>query len=400
MSFNCLTKLHSYSLFLLILLFFKAGLIVADEANPNQKLFTAAAFGQDGKLWRVTPDQRYMSVDYSTDYGKTFSKPVRVNTKPQPINSWDENPPTIAIDPQGWVNLLFFADSKQPYTSYFSQSKDGVHFSKPKNVSSNAAKSVHYQTEMLVGSDKKIHFFWHDTRDEAEYSKQGGGDLSLYYSALDGTKTEVSKMRRFPQDRRIAKNICSCCRTAAALDKDGLPVVLARFVYPGNIRDFGMLKVAADGKASDPRRVTHEDWKIEGCPTHGPALSINDGGRYHMAWFTQGKQGAGLFYAESENAGQSFSQPLAFGNTNNLAGHADVLALKDKVFLVWREFAGGNTQILTMRSENEGRIWTAPKTVAETSSQAVHPALISDGKRVFIAWNSLETGFRLISADE
>jgi hypothetical protein len=399
MIFRKLSKPDICSL-LLTVLFFKAALIAAEETNPNQKLFTSAAFDQDGKLWRVVPDQRYVSVDYSTDYGKTFRKAVRVNTKPQPINSWDENPPTIVIDPQGWVNVLYFADSKQPYTSYFSQSKDGVHFSKPISVSSKAAKYIHYQAEMLTGSDKKIHFLWHDARDEAEYSKHGGGDLSLYYSAIDIAKTDVSKIRQFPQDRRIAKNICSCCRTAAALDKDGLPVVLARFVYPGNIRDFGMLKLTADGKASEPWRVTHDDWKIEGCPTHGPALSIGQDGRYLMAWFTQGKQGAGLFYAESNNAGQSFSKPLSFGNTNNLAGHADVLALRDKVFLVWREFAGGNTQILTMRSENEGRTWTAPKRVAETSSQAAHPSLISNGKRVFIAWNSLETGFRLIAADE
>lgn len=375
----------------LLLLLLTSPVVLSADRYPNQKIYTSAAFGPDGRLWRLVPSQDHIAVDYSLDYGKTFSKPARVNNKSQRIDMWEENPPTIAVDRDGAVYVLYFADGKQPYTSYFSKSTDGEHFSKPLKVSSKADQYVHYQTEMLVGQDKKVHILWHDSRDEAEYSKYGGGDLSLYY-----VSAEASRNREFPPDQRIAKNICSCCRTAVALDKDGLPVILARFVYPSNIRDLGMLKLTAEGKAGDPWRVTNDDWQIAGCPTQGPALSISNSGRYHMTWFTQGKARTGLFYAWSDDQGKTFSQPLAFGNSNGLAGNADVFALGNKVAVAWKEFDGENTRVQAMHSEDGGNNWSAPKMLTETPTPTAYPALISDGKRIFLSWNSVGTGYRLI----
>lgn len=224
------------------------------ETKRDQKIYTTAAFGPDGRLWRIVPSQDYVSVDYSVDYRKSFSKPVRVNPKAQPINLWDENPPSISVDRQGRVYVLYFADDKQPFTSFFSKSDDGIHFSKPVKVSSKADISVHYQSEMLVDSAAKVHILWHDGRDKAEYKKHGGGDLSLYY-----VSTDLANTPRFPRDHRIAKDICSCCRSAVAIDTDGHPVVLARFVYPGNIRDHGLLKLASDGSAGKTWRVTDDN---------------------------------------------------------------------------------------------------------------------------------------------
>ncbi|MEQ1560111.1 MAG: exo-alpha-sialidase [Methyloglobulus sp.] len=367
----------------------------AEESEKfDQKLFTAAAFGPDGRLWRVVPSQDKVEVDYSLDYGKTFSKPVRVNPKPQAMNFWDENPPSIAVDKQGKVSVLYFADSKQDYTSFFSQSGDGIHFSKPVKVSTKANSQIHYQTEMWLDKGGKAHFLWHDVRDEKEYKKQGGGDLSIYHVAVD-----PSKPLKAQKDHRIAKNICSCCRSAVALDVDGLPVVLARFVYPGSIRDHGLFKLNADGKASEPWRVTYDDWKIDGCPTHGPALSISDDGHYHMAWFSQGTKQSGLFYAWSGNQGKTFSKPLSIGNADKLPGRADVMALGNKVALVWKEFDGKITTINTIVSEDSGLHWSSLKQLATSSAASNHPALINDGKHIFMTWNNADKGFQLIQVD-
>ena len=365
-----------------------------EYVKPDQKLFTAAAFGPDGRLWRIVPSQNKVEVDVSLDYGKTFSKPVQVNPKPQAMNFWDENPPSITVDKRGYVYVLFFADDKQEYTSYFSRSNDGSHFSPPVKVSSKADGYIHYQTEMAVDAAGKVHFMWHDTRDEAEYKKNGGGDLSIYYASL-----EQGKMDATSPDRRIAGNVCSCCRSAMALDKDGNPVILARFVYPGSIRDHGLFKVSADGKASEPWRVTYDDWKIEGCPTHGPGLSISDNGRYHMAWFSQGKKQSGLFYAWSNDNGKTFSKSISIGNADKLPGRADVMALGNKVALVWKEFDGKITTINAIVSEDGGLRWSPPKQLAASATASNHPALLNDGKRIFMAWHGADKGFQLIRVD-
>jgi hypothetical protein len=366
----------------------------SEEAKPDQKLFSAAAFGSDGRLWRVMPSQDAVVVDYSLDYGKTFSKPVQVNPKPQAMNFWDENPLSITVDKQGRVYVLYFADDKQDYTSYFSQSADGSHFSTPVKVSTKADGFIHYQTEMSVDDAGKAHFMWHDTRDEAEYKKTGGGDLSIYYASL----TE-GKMDTTPADHRIASNICSCCRSAMVLGKDGNPVILARFVYPDNIRDHGLFTVSAGGIASEHWRVTYDDWKIDGCPTHGPALSISDNGRYHMAWFSQGTKQSGLFYAWSGDNGKTFSKPFAIGNADKLPGRPDVLALGNKVALVWKEFDGKITTINAIVSEDGGLRWSLQKQLASSAAASNHPALLNDGKRIFLAWHSADKGFQLIRVD-
>jgi hypothetical protein len=365
-----------------------------DYVKPDQRLFSAAAFGPGGRLWRVLPSQDKVEVDFSLDYGKSFSKPVQVNPKPQAMNFWDENPPSISVDKQGRVYMLYFADDKQEFTSYLSYSDDGSHFSTPVKVSTNADGSIHYQTEMLVDSAGKVHFMWHDARDEDEYKKNGGGDLSIYY-----VSAERAKLNPMPADHRIAKNICSCCRSAMALDKDGKPAILARFVYPGSIRDHGLFNVDADGNAGKPWRVTYDEWKLDGCPTHGPALSISQSGRYHIAWFSQGKNQSGLFYAWSGDQGKTFSKPLAIGDSNKLPGRPDVMALGDKVAIVWKEFDGKITTVNTMSSDNGGLTWTGAKKIAESSRASSHPALINDGKRLFLSWHSADKGFNLIRLD-
>lgn len=366
----------------------------SEEAKPDQKLFTAAAFGPDGKLWRVTPSQEKIEVDMSIDGGKSFGKPVHVNSKPQAMNFWDENPPSIAVDKHGRVYVLYFADDKQEFTSFLSYSDDGKQFSDPVKVSSKADKSIHYQTEMLVDNADKLHFMWHDVRDEAEYKKTGGGDLSIYYLAA-----ERHKLFPLPQDHRLAKNICSCCRSAMALDKQGNPVILARFVYPGSIRDHGLIKVDSNGIAAQTQRVTYDIWKLDGCPTHGPALSISASGRYHMAWFSQGSNHSGLLYAWSDNEGINFSKPLVLGDDSKLPGRPDVLALGNKVVVVWKEFDGKLTTIKGMASSDGGLTLPTANQLAASPEATTHPALISDGKRIFLAWNSLDKGFQLIPVD-
>ncbi len=362
-----------------------------EKLRPEQKIFTAAAFGPDGKLWRILPSQQSVSVDYSTDYGKTFSTAARIHLADQSIHLWDENPPSIAVDRKGGVYVLYFADDKQSSTSFFSYSGDGAQFSTPTKISSAADSWYHYQTEMLLDTGGQVHFLWHDLRDRIEYKKLGGGDLSLYYTAI---KTDT--LGKLPEDKRVAKNICSCCRTAMDKDKDGSLIILARFVYTDNIRDHGLLRISQNKQTSEPWRVTFDDWQIEGCPAHGPALSIGQDGRYHITWFTQGEKRSGLFYASSNDQGKHFSSPMQIGDPDKLPGRADVLALNKEVALVWKVFDGIKTRIESMYSMDSGMQWSPIRTLAESSSQSAHPALITDGKQIYLSWNSLDTGYMLV----
>ncbi|MDP1614818.1 MAG: sialidase family protein, partial [Methylococcales bacterium] len=116
----------------------------------------------------------------------------------------------------------------------------------------------------------------------------------------------------------------------------------------------------------------------------------------HMAWFTQGEKRSGIFYAWSDDQGKTFSNPMQVGDQDKLPGRADVLALDKQVALAWKVFDGTQTRVEAMYSTDGGLRWSKPQVVAETATQSAHPALITDGKQIFLSWNSIDTGFRLI----
>src|SRR3569623_1883854 len=85
----------------------------------------------------------------------------------------------------------------------------------------------------------------------------------------------------FGANGKLADHACEWCRIALDLTEDGVPVAFWRHVYGDNERDHAVLKL--DGKA-EPLRVTRDRWRVEACPHHGPALSIDAQNNYHLVW--------------------------------------------------------------------------------------------------------------------
>ena len=63
---------------------------------------------------------------------------------------------------------------------------------------------------------------------------------------------------------------------------------------------------------------------------------------------------------------------------------------------MWKVFDGIKTRIESMYSMDSGMQWSPIHTLAESSSQSAHPALITDGKQIYLSWNSLDTGYMLV----
>ncbi|HEY0635878.1 MAG TPA: exo-alpha-sialidase, partial [Gammaproteobacteria bacterium] len=200
--------------------------------------------------------------------------------------------------------------------------------------------------------------------------------------------------RHFEKNVKVVDHSCECCRVAMAMDSDGVPVVLWRHVYDGNVRDHALQRL--DGR-STPQRATHDEWRIDACPHHGPALSIGSDGNYHQVWFSGAEEQHGLFYARSADQGKSFSAPLRFGSDAAQAGHADILSRVNAVFIVWKEFDGNATLVRMMRSNDNGQHWEAPQSVATSRGPSDHPLLIADRTSVYLSWNTVQEGYRLIA---
>jgi len=368
--------------------YLKSGAADYSHYPEGSGLFVTAAFGPDKRLWRIVPEKKHVYVDYSTDLGKTFSAPVLINKESQPIKVSGENRPGIAVDRSGRIYIVYAAEGAQPVTLYFSVSTDnGQSFSTPSPLSDKASEANSFQGRLVLNPSGQPYVFWHDERNRTDWRKPGN---TIYYTSINSQSGLDSVAQK------LSDNLCECCHIAAAFDKDDQAVLLARFIYPGGIRDHGLIKIQANSKEPLSWRVTFDQWDIEACPEHGPAISISDEGRYHIAWFTQGSVRQGLFYAYSSDQGQHFSNPLPFGDPEKLPSHPDIMARGKHIILTWTEFNGVKTQLMVRQSTDGGQTWSQPKSIAEATAETDFPFLLSNNQGIFVSWNSKAEGYRLL----
>ncbi|GAW86592.1 conserved hypothetical protein [Bathymodiolus platifrons methanotrophic gill symbiont] len=380
------------TIYLLLLVF-----VPTSNAAHNNKLpvkiiknTLAISFAQDGTLWRLLPANDFIYIDYSKDLGGTYSSPVKVNQQAQKISAWPENPPAILVTKAGRVLVLYYADEQQKSTSYFSYSDDqGKTFSAPVLISDQAATNMHYMDKMLLDRAGNIHFFWHDNRNKAENSKLAGS-ISLYHA-----QTKTIGVGGF-ENEIIPHSVCSCCRTAISLSAHGNPVLLLRMAFADGARDHVMLSKKNATEWGPAKRISDDHWVIDACPEHGPALAIDKQGRSHLTWFSLGEKRQGIFYAQTDNYGETVLKPMPLGNSEFLASHPDVIAAQQRVVLVWTEFNGSETSLYSQQSKNRGKTWQVVKKVFSSASSTGYPKLLAHEGHIFVSWLTKQEGHHLI----
>ena len=132
---------------------------------------------------------------------------------------------------------------------------------------------------------------------------------------------------------------------------------------------------------------------IDACPHHGPSLAISDIYTYHAVWFSGAEAKKGLFYAASTNSGTSFSKPLPFGNDG--ASHPSVIGLGKQVAIVWQEFDGTQNSIRLMKSSDDGKTWSTPEVILQSTEKLDDPFLITDGQSIYLSIQSQKLGYQL-----
>ncbi len=393
-------------IFLLLCWFFIALHINAHEAHVSKaasNLAVSVAFDQQGNLWRISAKNGFVQVDKSMDLGKTFSSPITVNPTPQKIGATNEARPEIALDADNTIYVSWTQNLSTRFAGYiwFARSINGSKsFEKPYIVHQDRAEITHAFNALNVAPDGKITVTWIDKRDALNAKKAGKkyDGAAIYYAVSD------NKGASFAPEQKLADSSCECCRIVTTNKPDGTVVAMWRHVFEGSERDHHIAEIPkADAKPA-LHRATFGHWKIDGCPHHGAALAAGGEGKdwwgYHMAYFDGNDANPGLYYSRMDGVAWASSPAKKFGNNKNQAGHPAILSLsgqkdEEQVWLVWREVEAKNTKIMGMVSDNGGRNWHDAKVLANSSVKADYPALISQGKQVYLSWNTL-AGYTLI----
>ena len=354
----------------------------------------SAKFDSRGRLWSAWAFGGHIYVNYSDDKGVSYSQPISINPVPENISARGENRPKIAFDKGEGIYISWTTALEKKYTGNvrFSSSSDyGVNFTTPVTVNDNRDLIGHRFDTMQVSDDGHVYLAWVDKRDRERVRASGGKyrGAAIYYSWRNPDELN------FQPNIKIIDHSCECCRVTMDLDENQLPVVMWRNIYGDNIRDHAITSFTSNSQFSVPQRATREQWKIDGCPHHGPDIRVEDG-TYHAVWFNNAEEKHGLFYAFSTDKGETFSVPYNFGNYSQRASHPNVLALDNSIYLAWKEFDGEQVNMMINRSGDRGESWGVPTKVATLSGNVDYPQLLQYENTPYLFFKTDHSGFQLI----
>jgi len=352
-------------------------------------------FDQNGRLWLAWSFGGHIYINHSDDLGSTTSPAVAVNRIPEAISARGENRPKVATDAKGRVFISWTRPLEKRFTGNirFSRSTDGgEHFSEPVTINDDPSITGHRFDALGVNTKGDIYVAWLDKRDRDQVRASGNEyqGAALYYAR------SIDEGASFQPNQKIVDHTCECCRVVMDFDTEQLPVIMWRHIYGDQIRDHGIVRFTDAANPGAPVRVSEDQWHLEACPHHGPALSIAGDDVYHVTWFTNAPEHKGLHYARSLDQGQSFPAPRTFGNYDRGASHAHVLSQGEQVFITWKEFDGENSHLMLMHSTDQGNNWSEAQQLQSSQGDSDYPFLLDHDGKVYISWHRKGTPFALI----
>ena len=228
-------------------------------------------------------------LSVSADSGLHWSPALRVNTARGKVSSYAESRPVAAWGRGGMLALAWAAarDSGEYADDIAVRvSPDGGRsFGAVTFVNSDHTdpeSRYHGFASLTVLPDGRPMVAWIDGRAEA-----GGGDEPARAEIFASSSSDGGATWR--ADQRIAGDVCPCCHIALASSmrqSGAIDVALAYRGAAGDLRD-PRLAVSNDGGMTFAldTLVSADRWKLPGCPSVGPALTMDVGGG-HYAWFT------------------------------------------------------------------------------------------------------------------
>lgn len=375
---------------------------LAIDGRANANVTLAADADHVFAAWAASAPQGgtdiYLAA--SSDNGRTFGAPVRVNPAAGDASASGEQPPRVTTNGHE-VDVFWVSKASGAPVIRAARSLDGGRtFERAVNVTPEGLGGARGWQSADVSSDGVVHAAWLDGRNAAGIAGAMQHDHMAMTPAGDPRQDIFAASWRAgepPVETRVATNVCFCCKTAVA--SRGHDVYVAwRHLYDGGVRDIAVARSSDDGRTfSDPVRVSADDWHINACPDDGPALAIDTDGAVHVVWPTMVKdpdmERIAIFHAVSRDGGRAFSPRERVDGARGTAPAHPRIALSggDGVVVVWDELTQGHRQV-AMRRLNAADAGSAAVEVLTKGGSAVYPSVVQSGDRLVVAWTEFIAG--------
>lgn len=309
-------------------------LVSADGKYASETGIAAAGDGRIFVVWSERDENKKHDI-FVREYDASLAPKgdaVRVNPEPGTSRTWYGDAPSILVAPDGKIHVGWnrtYADGSPGNDLMLSTSTDGGKtFGEPLKINDDSEPASHGMHGMTLDAQGRVLISWLDERylkkKEARAIRTGGPFLGLFHH----TPTPVARQPESEEpdaelyfavvadgkltgpNRKIAGEICPCCRVSLATSPDRTVYVSYRKVFPGQLRHIAV-STSIDGGATfgDPVQVADDKWKLFACPVTGAAVRTVEG-RLEIAWYSGGDRGEkGLYRASSGDKGKTFSAP-------------------------------------------------------------------------------------------
>ena len=250
--------------------------VSGDAAQPNVAALPGSGFVLTWQQ-RGTKNQELWFAELNAD-GKELHR-GRIARGANWFINWADFPSLVVLDNGDWVSYWLQKSGTGPesYNIQLTRSIDrGRHWSKPIAPHTDGTPTQHGFVSLLPDGDDRVLAVWLDGRRAAELP--GGVDGKHEHDEEAAPMTlraaVLNRAGVHSGDTLLDESTCSCCQTDA-VRWAGRVLVAYRDRSPEEIRDIAVTARGVDARWSKPRILSADNWKIEGCPVNGPALTVN-----------------------------------------------------------------------------------------------------------------------------
>ncbi len=223
----------------------------------------------------------------------------------------------------------------------------------------------------------------------------GTGTLQLMRSSDGGLS--------FSPPKRLATDVCPCCRPELKTDEQGNWYLAWRQVDPDQSRNIVLASSHDDGVIwSDPVYVSRDEWRIDGCPDSGPTLALLNGDIF-IAWYTVVNDRQRLYWSRSQDKGRNFAPRSDLAEPVRDPNHPYLIRIGNHLLATFqgrdpRLNQGWSNQQVYVR-QIAPTLSAAPIALAHGSGSGSYPIGVALGAdEVMIAWtDSSVAGDRILS---